>query len=153
MIDVKSIEIEKLRIKAESYFKEGYYCSEAVVKAFEDVTGVRFSDDFKKSMAILGEGIGGQGCICGAVSASILILGRFTGRLNVYEDKQQSQKAGKLFIERFKEKYKTTCCKSLTKRSEMIFGIGKFKHCPQITSFCAVLLLEILSENNLLRNL
>ncbi|UOD34665.1 C_GCAxxG_C_C family protein [Deferribacteraceae bacterium V6Fe1] len=150
MSDTKSIKIDKVKTLAEQYFNEGYYCSEAVLKAFEDVTGIFFSDDFKRSMTILGEGIGASGCVCGAVSSSVMIAGSLTGRKSPNEDKRLSQKLGKIFMERFKEKFKTTCCKSLTKRSELIFGIGKYKHCQQISSFCAELLVDILIDENLI---
>lgn len=128
---------------AKNYFNEGYYCSEAVVRAFEDIAGLTFSDDFKRSMTILGEGIGDSGCICGAVSASILIAGYFSGRLNNNESREYAQKVGKQFIEEFKKRYQTTCCKGLKKKAEILFGIGKYRHCPEITGFCAELIYEI----------
>lgn len=136
--------------KAFEYFKSGYYCSEAVVKAFEDATGYRFSEDFKKSLVILGEGIGESGCICGALNAAVLIAGVFTGRLRPDEDKQKSLQTGKEIISKFKEKYMTTCCKSLKKKAEVAFGIGQHKHCPHITAFCAKLIYEISMENHFL---
>lgn len=137
---MQELKIEQLAVK---YFKNGYYCSEAVLKAFEDVTGMRFSDDFKRTMTILGEGIGGSGCICGAVSAAALIAGYFSGRSKLTEDRKYSQKIGKLVINSFKSKYQTTCCKSLKKRSELIFGIGEYRHCPEISSFCAKLIYKL----------
>lgn len=144
---MRELDIEKLAFE---YFKQGYYCSEAVVKAFEDTTGYRFSDDFKKSLVILGEGIGESGCICGAVNAAVLIAGVFTGRLNPHENKEKSQKVGKEIISKFKEKYMTTCCKSLKKKAEIAFGVGQYKHCPHITAFCAKTIYEIMMEENFL---
>jgi len=138
--------LNKTKNLSELYFKDGYYCSEAVLKAFEDVTGVSFSEDFKRSMTILGEGIGGAGCICGAVSAATLIGGYFSGRSELAADRQYAQKIGKTIIERFKEKYQTTCCKTLKKKGEIIFGIGQYKHCPEMTSFCALLIYTLALE-------
>ena len=115
-----------------------------------ETTGYRFSDDFKKSLAILGEGIGESGCICGAVNAAVLIAGVFTGRLSPDEDKQKSQKIGKEIISKFKEKYITTCCKSLKKKAEIAFGVGRYKHCPHITAFCAKMIYEIAMAEELL---
>jgi len=138
--------LNRIKNLSESYFKDGYYCSEAVLKAFEDVTGVSFSEDFKRSMTILGEGIGETGCICGAVSAATLIGGYFSGRTELSSDRKYAQKIGKTIIERFKAKYQTTCCKALKKRSEIIFGIGQYKHCPEMTSFCAQLIYKLALE-------
>ncbi len=128
---------------AASYFAEGYYCSEAVLRAFEDVTGLNFSDDFKRSMTILGEGIGDSGCLCGAVASAVLIAGYFSGRLTSSEDRKYSQSVGKDIINRFKSKYQTTCCKALKKKSEIAFGIGQYRHCPEMTGFCAELILKL----------
>jgi len=138
--------LNRIKELAESYFKDGYYCSEAVVRAFEDVTGFKFSGDFKKSMTILGEGIGDTGCICGAVSAATLIGGYFSGRTELSSDRKYAQSIGKTIIESFKAKYQTTCCKTLKKRSEIIFGIGQYKHCPEMTSFCAQLIYRLALE-------
>lgn len=131
---------------AAKYFKSGYYCSEAIVRAFEDVTGVIFSDDFKKAMTILGDGICGSGCLCGAVSSAIMIIGFFTGRLSAKESDKASQKLGNYFMSEFKKQYGTTCCRALRKKGEIVLGIGKYKHCPEITAFSARLLYKILSE-------
>lgn len=138
--------LNKIKQLSEKYFKEGLYCSEAVLKAFEDVTGYSFSEDFKRSMTILGEGIGESGCICGALSSAILIAGHFSGRTSADADRGYAQKIGKVIIDKFKSKYQTTCCKTLKKRSEIMFGIGQYRHCPEMTSFCAEMIYKLAIE-------
>lgn len=143
---MNSQNLNRIKQLSVEYFKQGLYCSEAVLKAFEDVTGYRFSDDFKRTMTILGEGIGECGCICGAVSSAILIAGHFTGRVDVNQDREYAQKVGKKIIDQFKSQYQTTCCKTLKKRSEIIFGIGQYRHCPEMTSFCSELIYKLAIE-------
>ncbi len=143
---MNSQNLSKIKQLSVDYFKNGLYCSEAVLKAFEEVTGHTFSQDIKRSTTILGEGIGDTGCICGAVSAVVLIAGSFSGRIEIDAKKDYSQKIGKRIIEQFKSKYQTTCCKSLKKKSEIIFGIGQYRHCPEITSFCAEIIYRLAVE-------
>lgn len=142
-LTVSTQNLNKIGKLAASYYADGYYCSEAVLRAFEDITGISFSEDLKKSMTILGEGIGHSGCLCGAVAAAVLIAGYFTGRTSNNQDRKYPQSMGKEVINRFKSKYQTTCCKTLKKKSEIAFGIGQYRHCPEMTSFCAEIIFKL----------
>ncbi len=62
---------EKVSLEAVRLFKSGYHCSEAVLLAFEKYTNKEFSDDVKRGMSAYVQGIGGTGCICGALASGV----------------------------------------------------------------------------------
>ena len=59
--------------------KKGYNCSQSVLLAFSDITGL--TDDMASKISIsFGGGVGGQGNICGVVSAMSMVAGfKFDG--------------------------------------------------------------------------
>ena len=64
--------------KARALFYEGYNCSQAVVCAFEDVTGIDIKTSARLSSSF-GGGMGRLREVCGAVSGGLLILGILRG--------------------------------------------------------------------------
>ena len=64
--------------KARALFYEGYNCSQAVVCAFEDVTGIDIKTSARLSSSF-GGGMGRLREVCGAVSGAFLILGILRG--------------------------------------------------------------------------
>ncbi len=75
---------------AESYFKKGYNCAQAVALAFKDEVNM---DEKTLAMAVSGFG-GGFGRlreVCGAVSGMVAILSMLEGS---FDPKDDSQKAG-----------------------------------------------------------
>ncbi|MCX8084282.1 MAG: C-GCAxxG-C-C family protein [Calditerrivibrio sp.] len=157
---MNSQNLNKIEELVKEYFESGYYCSEAIIKAFEDVTSFKFSDDFKLSMTILGEGIGETGCICGALSAMIIISGFLANRDNLKNGVPLNGKVAKIkvmgigntLMDKFKSKFQTTCCKTIKKRAEIAFGIGQYRHCAEITAFCARTLLQMAYDEKWLEN-
>ena len=99
---------------AEELFYEGYNCSQAVLLAFEDLTGLE-----KKTAAMLsssfGGGLGRMREVCGAVSGAVMVLGLFKG----YSDpKSHSEKVAHYrliqdFAARFKKKNGSIICRDL----------------------------------------
>ena len=64
--------------KARNLFKDGYNCAQAVVLAFEDVTGLDHTIATKLS-ASFGGGMGRLREVCGAVSGCFTVLGILMG--------------------------------------------------------------------------
>ena len=65
---------QELRRTVESYLAEGRQCSQCVLLALQDVTGV--NDELLTSATrTLGRGMGGSGGVCGALTAGMLALG------------------------------------------------------------------------------
>ncbi|MBQ6152659.1 MAG: C_GCAxxG_C_C family protein [Ruminococcus sp.] len=99
---------------AEELFYEGYNCSQAVLIAFEDMTGLD-----RKTAAMLassfGGGLGRMREVCGAVSGASMVLGLLKG----YSDpKSREAKVAHYqlirdFAARFKEKNGSIICRDL----------------------------------------
>ncbi|MBQ8844456.1 MAG: C_GCAxxG_C_C family protein [Clostridia bacterium] len=94
-------------------FREGYNCSQSVIKAYADVVGI----DEEKLLSLsstLGTGMGGLKQTCGAVSAMFMILGAVENKIqtdpleraNLY--KKVRELAGK-----FQEENNSINCKDL----------------------------------------
>ena len=104
--------------KARALFYEGYNCSQAVVCAFEDVTGIDIKTSARLSSSF-GGGMGRLREVCGAVSGGLLILGILRGYDDPedYEAKVSHYQLVQEFARRFREKNGTIICRELLKDS------------------------------------
>lgn len=102
--------------KAEALFCEGYNCAQAVLLAFDDVTGL----DKKTASSIsssFGGGLGRMREVCGAVSGAAMVLGIVKGQ---YPPEDHSAKSAhykliQQFAEKFKEENGSIICRELLK--------------------------------------
>ena len=102
--------------RAQELFKEGYNCSQAVVCAFTDLTGLDEATSARLSSSF-GGGMGRLREVCGAVSGVYMVLGILQG----YSDpKEHDGKIAQYHIvqeiaRRFKEKNGSIICRDLMK--------------------------------------
>lgn len=96
--------------KAIDYYKEGYSCSESIIKSAIDKGLI--SQDFLPAATSFSGGMS-SGCVCGAVAASQIVIGVLYGRNNDRNGLEARAKA-KEFVENFKTINKAACCKVLT---------------------------------------
>ena len=100
--------------KAERLFFDGYNCAQAVLLAFDDVTGLD-----GKTAAMLassfGGGLGRMREVCGAVSGAAMVLGLVKGCSDPTdrEAKTAHYKLIRDFCARFKEKNGSIVCREL----------------------------------------
>lgn len=137
---------DKVSLDAVKYFKEGYHCSEAVLLAFEKHTDKTFPDEVKRGMSAFVEGIGGSGCICGALNAGVFILSSMGGRLSHEESTTRLEKVVKTLHDDFRAEFKSACCRVITKNSAKIFGIGKYNSCHKTVDFVSMRIIELAQE-------
>ena len=104
-IDFKSL--------AGNNFRSGYNCSEAILRAFGEGMGLELPDSALKMASGFGGGIGHAGCVCGALSASIMVLGLLQGRSDASQDRAPVYASAYEFHRRFEEKFGATCCRAL----------------------------------------
>lgn len=99
---------------AERLFREGYNCSQAVLLAFADVTGLD-NDTAAKLASGFGGGLGRMREVCGAVSGAAMVLGLVRGYSDSKdaEAKKQHYKLIQEFAARFKEKNGSIICREL----------------------------------------
>lgn len=129
----KDINIEKLRKKAEDYYRNGdFYCSESIVKTIKDEFNLPVSDDVISMASGFPIGMGGAGCTCGAIVGGIMALGMFFGRTEPKDGKvKKSMELAKELHDIFRNRHKSLCCRVLTKGMEL----GKEIHMQQCISF------------------
>ena len=89
--------------RAEELFRAGYNCSQAVLCAFEDVTGLD-EETGAKLASSFGGGMGRMREVCGAVSGALMVLGIARG----YSDPQDAaaKKAHYQLIQDFAARFK-----------------------------------------------
>ena len=81
MIEISKINPEKIRKRAEDYYRKlEYYCTEAIVKSFIDELELSLPDDVIAMSSGFPLGLGQAGCSCGAVTGGVMMLGYFFGR-------------------------------------------------------------------------
>lgn len=133
----------KVSLEAVRLFKAGYHCSEAVLLAFEKYTDKDFPEEVKRGMSAFVEGVGGSGCICGALNSGVFILSTLGGRLSSDESTKHLESVVKTLHDEFREEFKSACCRVITKNSARIFGIGKFNNCHKTVDFVSTRIIEL----------
>ncbi|MGB5822647.1 MAG: C-GCAxxG-C-C family (seleno)protein [Proteocatella sp.] len=137
------------RNKAGNYFKEGYNCAEAVFLAFREILAPEMDPDTVKLLTGFGSGVGESGCMCGALTGSIVSLNMITGRTTNKESRNEAYKYANEFNEKFAEKYGATCCRALNPHP---FETKEhLTNCLKITGNTGKLLMEFLIEKDLLK--
>lgn len=74
------IDIEELQKDAVEIFHSGFACSESIVYAIRKHFKLELSDDAIAMSSGFPWGLGGGGCICGALAGGTMMLGYFFGR-------------------------------------------------------------------------
>ena len=119
-------------IKPSKYYSQGYTCSEAIIKAY--------NEEHKTDIPVgLGSGMGvglTVGSICGAVNAAAMVLSYIKGREDSTEP-NEARKYSKELMRRVREKYDSELCSNL-KRNKV--------SCGEIIDFSYEALNEILSR-------
>lgn len=128
-----------MKEKALENFKNGYSCSEAIVKAAADSglvnhTLIPVATPFSGGIS--------SGCLCGAVAGIQLVIGATKGRYDNTSSPNEAKSLAKHAMDKFKEKHKFTCCKALTAGLEMSSPERK-QNCCKLVCDCAEILEEI----------
>ena len=75
-----NIDFEKLENDAEEIFNSGFACSESVIYAINKNLELGISDDAIAMSSGFPWGLGGPGCLCGALAGGTMSLGQVFGR-------------------------------------------------------------------------
>lgn len=123
-----------MKEKAVEYFKNGYSCSESIIKVAAELGLCP-----KELLPIATAFSGGMssGCLCGAVAAIQLINGYNFGRENSHGNELLARQNAAKIIEEFKAKNKVTCCRVLSGGLE---GMAKKERCSKyVSDACEIL--------------
>ena len=100
-----------MKEKAVEYFKNGYSCSESVIRAASE-EGICPKEFLPIATAFSG-GMS-SGCVCGTVAAAQLINGYNFGRENVLGNEVIARQNARAIVDEFKKRNKATCCRILS---------------------------------------
>jgi C_GCAxxG_C_C family probable redox protein len=143
--------IDDVRRKAGGCFQRGeFYCSESVVHTLNEFLGWQFDRSVVRLAAGFPVGIGKSGCVCGAISGGVMVLGMVYGRdPGKTMDSRMFPVAAELH-NHIKELYKSTCCRVITK--DLVFNSPERKaHCVKITGEVAAWLADKLLDDEALK--
>ncbi|MBP7479158.1 MAG: cysteine synthase A [Spirochaetaceae bacterium] len=146
IIEPKIFETDSIPVKnAVMNFRKGLYCSEAIIRAFNEYYQLGMTDNELKIATGFGAGLGGSKCSCGSVTAGVIILSRMTGRTQTSESEEITfQLVGKLH-DQFKKKYKAMCCRVLTRK--VLWGsVWHKNYCERIVWDAACILDSLISS-------
>jgi len=141
--------MSNLSQKATELFNQGYSCSESIVRAAIELKIVDNKFDIENLTRIASAfsgGIGGSGCICGAVSGAQIVLGCNFGRNNTETPPKIIKALSGQFMQRFKDKRKAICCRVLTEGFDLQ-SVERRKHCESIVADAAEILETHIKEN------
>lgn len=104
---------------AKALFESGYNCAQAVVCAFEDVTGLE-RDTALRLASSFGGGLGRMREVCGAVSGAAMVLGLVYGSADPADHAAKTVHYHRVqdFARRFRELNGSIVCR------ELLAGVG-----------------------------
>jgi len=133
---------------ANLYQTRQLWCSGAALVVLNQALGGDLTQELAIRLAAgLGDGMGGSGCLCGALNGGALALGLFlgTGHLSPGGD-QKVLEATRQLHDRFKDAFGSACCRILTK-SRAKAPVSKNRDCAlrtaKATELTAALILEL----------
>lgn len=116
---VTNIDVEQLKKDAVDIFQQGFACSESVIYAIRKHFELDMSDDAIAMSSGFPWGLGGGGCICGALAGGTMCIGFLYGRKTPGDPKISRcfQLTNELH-DYFRETCGGTCCRVLTRGME-----------------------------------
>lgn len=129
-----------MKEKAVEYFKNGYSCSESLIKAAIE-EGLCPAELMPVASAFSG-GMS-SGCLCGAVAAAQIISGYKFGRENSQSNEVCARENAAKIVEEFKKRNKITCCRVLSGGLE---GSAKKERCSKYVSDACEILEDLLKS-------
>ena len=123
------------------------YCSEAVLVTLNQGLGGSLEEYQALALAApFSEGVGKSGCMCGALGGALLAIGLFIGGTNPVQHRARVQKAARDFMERFKMRFGSSCCRFLSKKSRTD-STFRFAQCAELTAQAAASAAELIFEH------
>lgn len=125
-----------------------FQCAQAVLCSLnEGLQGGLRRDVAARLASGLAEGLGGSGCLCGAVSGGVLALGLFMGKDGrTLLHASGSSFSTALLHREFAERFGSACCKVLSKKVKH-GGRAHFDQCAELTGAAAEIASRIILES------
>lgn len=130
---VDRINLAQLRQEADYIFHNGFACSESVIYAVRKALELDIPDDGIAMSTGFPWGLGGVGCLCGAVAGGAMCLGYLYGRRQPGDPcVTRCHALTKEFGESILAKFGSCCC------GKLIEGYAD-RDCPERKCFCTEL--------------
>lgn len=113
---------------AVGFFRNGFYCSEAILQTYNRHLDLGLNETALRMASGFGAGLGAAKCTCGSLTGAVMVVGALKGRVKTSESEKEVFELTKELHDRFKVKFKSTCCRVLTR--DLIWGT------PQHHEFC-----------------
>lgn len=142
-----SLSKEKLVAQAVDLFRNGLYCSEAILQVFNKELELGLNDSAIKMATGFGAGLGASKCCCGSLTGAVMVLSAVKGRTSTTDNVDAVFSLTQELHDTFKKKYKATCCRVLT-RSTKWGEPEHHQHCEQYVGGAVEILVDILERRN-----
>jgi len=143
-------QLKNAAASAGNYHSMGFNCAESIFLTFRAIAVPDMNEDMVRMASPFGGGMGRSGCVCGALSGAIMILGAAKGRVSPDVPRKQSYELSNEYHNRFKAKFGATCCRVLVKAE---FGSKEQgARCYDIITESAELLMDFLIEKDMVVN-
>ncbi len=137
---------EELATQAVNLFRSGLYCSEAILQVFNKALNLGLNNSSLKMATGFGAGLGASKCCCGSLTGAVLVLSAVKGRIDPESSVDELFALTQELHDRFKEKYKFTCCRVLTKPVE--WGAPEHhQYCETYVGGAVEILVDIFEKN------
>ncbi len=112
MIENEMIQAAKM---AGDYHNSGYNCAESIFLTFREQAVPELGEDMVRLASPFGGGLGRSGCVCGALSGAMLIIGAAKGRRNPLQPRKESYSLSNEYHDIFRKQFGATCCRVLNR--------------------------------------
>ncbi|MDO5845367.1 MAG: C-GCAxxG-C-C family protein [Methanocorpusculum sp.] len=141
--DISSDQLQK---QAVALYNTGqYYCSEVVVKIIRDTFCPSVPDAVIAAASGFPVGMGGGGCVCGAVAGGVMALGLVFGRTKPEEKDKSADclRYARELHDAFRKENKAVCCRVLTKHM-LDDPDGHMKQCAELSGDVTKIVVDII---------
>lgn len=124
-------------------FRDGLFCSEAIVQAFNSDLTLGLDEAVVRAATVFGAGFGGAKCSCGSLTGALVVLGAVNGRTTADQPVDLLFSQTTELHDAFRKKFGQVCCRWLTRQQE--WGTPEHHaYCERFVRGAAEILHEIL---------
>ena len=137
--------METIKELAQQYQQQGNNCAETVVKVCDDYLDLQLPEEVFRMVSVMGGGVAGSGCICGALNGACLVLGALVGRVNPQEKtKPAMNQPVHVFYQEWMKHFKASCCRVLKSPAN-----GGPVQCSELMAVTAEMVIHYIEEKGL----
>jgi C_GCAxxG_C_C family probable redox protein len=138
---------KKLAAQAVDLFRNGFYCSEAILHVFNEELNLGLNDAAIKMSTGFGAGLGASKCCCGSLTGAVLVLSAVKGRTSTEKDVDEVFILTQELHDKFKQRFRATCCRILTQSVK--WGQPEHhKNCEKFVGGAVEILVDILNKSS-----